>query len=653
MKRLMLFLCLIIIFTSSAYAEDINIDSNNYDTYFTSTGTQNINDGDTVTFNENLGYRFTTIDKNITVTSRENVVLTDVCFNLNNGSSGSTIKNLNMENSIYTFRINANNIHITDNNIKLTNNQGIPITSILIENTNNIYLENNNISAYGSNSIYNILLLNDKNIELKNNNIYLRARESNVFWNDNLIGSYDTCNIEIKESENILLENNQINTESAGYNTEYNTLANIHTLEVKNLKLNNNNINTNAYRYAYSLILDNTQTTIANNKITTTANNYANSLVSQNTLATITENTFNTTANLSYPIYIINTNNNIIEKNQIFGEGNYNYGIELYNTNNNQIKENIINLKGEYTLGIGITQSSTNTEINFNTINTEGTIDEEINCGDIIPCENVGIKLLTNSNNTIITNNNINSKAKYTINRGENNPIINNNNLNSRDNTGILTIYPPEENIIVTILTVENYNGYYGENKNLTGKLTDTNGNPIIGHHINLNLTRTSSGANKIYTLTTDINGEFNFQINLAPGEYTAQANYTGITIEDKTYTNTISNIAKLIITTNPDSTIIQMENYKEPYNGDNWNKDLTGKLTYNNGTSIIGRHVNLKLTRLSSGANKNYDTTTDYNGIFNLKIRLAPGEYQVDASFTDDEFTPAYKTISLIITRE
>ena len=127
MKRLMLFLCLIIIFTSSAYAEDINIDSNNYDTYFTSTGTQNINDGDTVTFNENLGYRFTTIDKNITVTSRENVVLTDVCFNLNNGSSGSTIKNLNMENSIYTFRINANNIHITDNNIKLTNNQGIPV----------------------------------------------------------------------------------------------------------------------------------------------------------------------------------------------------------------------------------------------------------------------------------------------------------------------------------------------------------------------------------------------------------------------------------------------------------------------------------------------------------------------------------------------
>ena len=61
MKKLIILFCLILIFAGSAYAEDINIDSNNYDTYFTNTGTQNINDGDTITFSESIlrrQYRF-------------------------------------------------------------------------------------------------------------------------------------------------------------------------------------------------------------------------------------------------------------------------------------------------------------------------------------------------------------------------------------------------------------------------------------------------------------------------------------------------------------------------------------------------------------------------------------------------------------------
>ena len=651
MKKLLIIAFLILIFAGSAYAEDINIDSNNYDTYFTNTGTQNINDGDTITFSENLGYRFTNIDKNITVTSKENVILTDVCISLNEGSSGTSIKNLNMENTIYTFRINADNILLTNNNIKLTNTQGIPIVSMQISDTNNVKLENNNIEAYATSSTYNILTLNNKNLQLINNTISLKTRESTIFWSDQMVGSYDGSNLEIRDSENIKLENNKLNTESLGYNSDYGTIVNLHSLDTKQLQLTNNQITTTAYQYSYSLVLDNTEATLTKNTINANAINYANAISIQNSTTQTKENTFNTTANLSYPIYIINTNNNLIENNNIQGQGNYNYGIEIYNSKDNTITKNNINLNGEYTLGIGIAQSSTGTQITQNTITTQGSKDGEIKCGDYIPCENVGIKLLENSKNTNINTNTIKSNGKYTINRGTNTPTITNNNLESKDNTGILTIYPPEENIIITTITIENYTGYYGENKNLKGKLTDQNGNPIIGHHLNLNLTRTTSGANKIYQVTTDINGEFNFQINLAPGQYTAKANYQETTIADKTYTNSTSNTASIIITSNPNSTIIQMDNYNQPYQGDNWNKDLTGTLTYTNGTSIIGRHVNLKLTRLSSGASKTYDTTTDYNGIFTLKIRLAPGQYQVDANFTDEEFTPAYKTISMTIT--
>ena len=651
MKKLIILFCLILIFAGSAYAEDINIDSNNYDTYFTNTGTQNINDGDTITFSESMGYRFTNIDKNITVTSRENVVLTDVCISLNEGSSGTTIKNLNMENSIYTFRINADNILLTNNNIKLTNTQSIPIVSMQISDTDNVRLENNNIEAYATSSTYNILILNNNNLQLTNNTITLKTRETTVFWNDQMVGLYDGSNIEIRESQNIKLEGNTIKTESLGYNTPYGTIVNIHSLKTNSLQLTNNQITTTAYQYAYGIVLDNTNATLTKNNINSNAVNYANALTIQNSTTQTKENTLNTTANLSYPLYIVNTDNNLIENNNIYGDGNYNYAIEIYNSKDNTITKNNINLNGEYTLGIGIAQSSTGTQITQNTITTQGSKDGEIKCGDYIPCENVGIKLIENSQNTNINSNTITSKGKYTINRGENTPTITNNNLQSKDNTGIITVYPPEENIIITTITIENYTGYYGENKNLKGKLTDQNGNPIIGHHLNLNLTRTTSGANKVYQVTTDINGEFNFQINLAPGQYTAKAQYQETIVGDKTYTNSTSNTASLIITTSPNSTIIQMENYNQPYQGDNWNKDLTGTLTYTNQTSIIGRHVNLKLTRLSSGASKTYDTTTDYNGIFTLKIRLAPGQYQVEASFNDEDFTPAYKTISMTIT--
>ena len=653
MKKIIILLSILILISiSPIYAETIDINSNNYDNYFTNEGTQNINDGDTINFNQNIGYRFTTIDKNITVTSNENVVLTDVCFTLKETSAGSTIKNLNMKNSIYTFRINADDITLTNNNIALENTQGIPITSLLIEDTNNVLLENNNITAYGTSSTYNLLTRTNTDLKLINNTINLKTKETTVFWSDDMIGSYESSNLEIQESQNILLEENTLNTESLGYNTIYGTILNLHSLENDKITLTNNKINTKGYQYAYSTVFDNSNATITNNNINTNATNYANSITICNTTATITENTFTTTANLSYPVYIVKTNNTLIEKNTINSKGNYNYGIEIYTSSNNQIRENTLNINGEYTLGIGIAALSKNNQIIKNNINTTGTIEGEIKCGDHIPCENLGIKLLENSDNTIIAENTINSNGKYTINRGENTPTITNNQLKSKDNTGIATIYPPEENLIITTTTVENFTGYYGETKNLKGKLTDTNGNPIIGHHISLNLTRTTSGANKIYQVTTDLNGEFNFQINLAPGTYTAQAKYTGITIADKTYTDSTSDISNLIITNSPNSTIIQMENYNQPYTGDNWNKDLTGQLTYADGNKIIGRHITLTLTRLSSGASKTYDTTTDYNGEFTLKIRLAPGNYKVDASFTDPEFTPAYKTISMTITR-
>ena len=50
----------------------------------------------------------------------------------------------------------------------------------------------------------------------------------------------------------------------------------------------------------------------------------------------------------------------------------------------------------------------------------------------------------------------------------------------------------------------------------------------MVGQHIGLNLTRLSSGASKVYWVTTDTEGAYQLAINLAPGNYTVVCSYAG-----------------------------------------------------------------------------------------------------------------------------
>ena len=85
---------------------------------------------------------------------------------------------------------------------------------------------------------------------------------------------------------------------------------------------------------------------------------------------------------------------------------------------------------------------------------------------------------------------------------------------------------------------------------------------------------------------------------------------------------------------TNTETKIIQ-EDLIKTYSS---KEEFTGKLVDGNNNPFIGRTVNLKLTRISSGANKVYQTTTDYTGTYHLTIGLAPGDYTVEATFKGDD---------------
>ena len=191
----------------------------------------------------------------------------------------------------------------------------------------------------------------------------------------------------------------------------------------------------------------------------------------------------------------------------------------------------------------------------------------------------------------------------------------------------------PTNKSIDTILTANDFKEIYGTGQNFTGKLTDTLGNPISGQHIALKLTNPQTGANKIYWATTDNNGEYQLEINLYPGLYTAVASYDGITQGNITYLQSGPINATISVTreSNKTNTILTANDFKEIYGT---GQNFTGKLTDTLGNPISGQHIALKLTNPQTGANKIYWATTDNNGEYQLEINLYPGLYTAECSF-------------------
>ncbi len=158
--------------------------------------------------------------------------------------------------------------------------------------------------------------------------------------------------------------------------------------------------------------------------------------------------------------------------------------------------------------------------------------------------------------------------------------------------------------------------------------------------HIQLNLTRISDKASKVYTTTTDYNGEFQFSINLGAGEYTAQATFEGaiITSTNVTYNASVSNLTPFSVSkngtkpTNETTVVILPTDYVGTYGTPG---NFTVKFLLN-GTPIVGiPGIEITLTRVSSGASKTYSWfVTDYNGEINMPIELGAGDYTAHIKF-------------------
>ena len=145
---------------SEAISEDVTgsathiIDNSNYNAYFDNKGSlipSKVNEGDTVEISDNFVNKDFSFQKSVNVVGKENTNLKDCTFTFGSGASGSSISNLNIQNSktaTYGIFLNgASNCIIS--NCFINNTGASSYTICVANNANYNNVTNNVLQTYG------------------------------------------------------------------------------------------------------------------------------------------------------------------------------------------------------------------------------------------------------------------------------------------------------------------------------------------------------------------------------------------------------------------------------------------------------------------------------------------------------------------------
>ena len=187
----------------------------------------------------------------------------------------------------------------------------------------------------------------------------------------------------------------------------------------------------------------------------------------------------------------------------------------------------------------------------------------------------------------------------------------------------------------VTSLSSEGITKYYGEDKNLSAKIVDSDGIELPNCYITIKI------SNRTYYRKSNGNGLIFLPINLRPGNYTAEINFNG-TVSGYEKSSTT---AKVVVLGYP-TKIISNDIIKYYRNGTNLNGQLT---VYNELLNTTSPLNDTFITLFVSG--KNYYRTTDADGRFNLNINLKPGNYTVTISYRGyTGYLSSNKTVHVVV---
>jgi predicted outer membrane repeat protein len=188
-----------------------------------------------------------------------------------------------------------------------------------------------------------------------------------------------------------------------------------------------------------------------------------------------------------------------------------------------------------------------------------------------------------------------------------------------------VTLNPLKTSILSALNLIKNFDDV----RNFTGRLCTSEGDPIIGRHVALNLTRLNSWS-KVYWVTTDTYGDYFLEINLSPGDYTCLASFDG----DNMYMGSDSKLANIKvnpINTPKAVTVLNVDKFNHTVGA---GLNFTGKLVMGGSNSpIVGQHISLNLHRIGSWS-KVYWVTTDTSGNFQLPINLSVGEFTIQCTY-------------------
>lgn len=304
----------------------------------------------------------------------------------------------------------------------------------------------------------------------------------------------------------------------------------------------------------------------------------------------------------------------------------------------------------------------------------EGVESKEYELNHNTPCKKI---TLTTDTNTVLLQDNVTLNAKVTDENNE--PIINApvtfyQGVNKRDLPGLTNIEGIITNLLPvtatqpgswyftakTIISVEGVEKLYTSNEviikavkrptsitapetvkrnsNYTGRLIDNSKQTgIPNQKISIRMS-TAEGKSKTYDLKTDDDGYFTYpKIQLTEGVYYFTIIYQGTNI----YQSVTKDIFKVEVNNIKRTPLITAPETVKRYS------DYTGKLTdENTGQGIPNQIINIEMIRQgTSQESKTYQSTTDDDGYFKIKIELTEGNYTFNINYSGNETYNETKT--------
>ncbi|OWT32866.1 hypothetical protein BGI41_05390, partial [Methanobrevibacter sp. 87.7] len=375
---------------------------------------------------------FIEIDKKVKLNGID-AIIKNMAFDLT--SNDISVNNFTIISNEFNYGIlveNTKNSIISNNIINVSSNKDFTY-GVYAEECENLKFINNSIiytgDTSGSYENYGFNVLNSNNVLVENNNMSFVIPSIDLKYDSNYNTQPKDAGIFIINTTSATFKNNNIKTKYNLVSGSWDTIYSIAIAGCPDITFDSNNISTIGNKYAYSIniygIMNSDFSTLScsdflfkNNNITTVGDYYANGIqISGPGNGNFTLNILNVTAkDVSYPIYssaYMGALNTEYTNNTIYGCANSVYGFELLGTKESVLYNNIT-LDGNYTLGIAANKNPKGIIIKNNTIILRGKGLSKPTSGDSIPSQNIGIIIIKSSAD--IQGNNISSTGFYGVN---------------------------------------------------------------------------------------------------------------------------------------------------------------------------------------------------------------------------------------------